>query len=125
MEFVDEVVSISIRSFARTHVVFPWIMFREKGQKLFHIVFTVLVIKVDDESDWGDCENLHFFCFTVNLQVSNEIVLGGYFFIELKVVDKSFLGIRKHFFVVVSLFGKEPLEIGNLLPWLDFLPDFS
>jgi hypothetical protein len=125
LELVDEVVRIGVRSFAWIHVVFPWIMFREKGQKLFHIVFAVLVIKVDDESDWSDCENLHFFGFAVNLQVSNEIVLGRYFFIELKVVDKSFLGIREHFFIVVTLLGEKPLEIGNLLPRLDLFPDFS
>jgi hypothetical protein len=29
----------------------PWVVFCEKGQKLFYVVLTVFVVEVDDESD--------------------------------------------------------------------------
>jgi hypothetical protein len=92
---------------------------------LFDIVFAVLVIKIDDKSDGGYGENLHFFCFTVNLEVSDKIVLGRDFLIELEMIDESFLGVREHFFVVVTLLGEKPLEVRDLFPWLDLFPDFS
>jgi hypothetical protein len=51
LELVDEVVIVCIKLLARTVVMLPWVMFCEKGQKLFYVVLTVFVVEVDDESD--------------------------------------------------------------------------
>ena len=51
LELVDEVVSVCIRLLARTVVMLPWVVFCEKGQKLFYVVLTVFVVEVDDKSD--------------------------------------------------------------------------
>jgi len=65
-------------------------MFHEIVQKLFQVVLTVFVIKVYNESQRSNSENLYFFGLAVKHEISNEIVFGGYFLVELKVIYNSF-----------------------------------
>lgn len=79
-------------------------MFGKKCKKLFDIVLTILIIKVNDESYWRDIEKLNFFSLTVKLEISYQVVFSGDFLIELKMIDGFFLCVREHFFVIVPLF---------------------
>jgi hypothetical protein len=82
-------------------VTLAGVIFVEEAEELLKVVLTVLVVEVDDEGDGGDAKNLHFFGFAVELQISDEVVFGGEFLIELKVVDCACLGEGCHFLVVV------------------------
>jgi hypothetical protein len=75
---------------------------------LFQMILTIFIIKINDKSYWSYRKHFHFFSLTINLQVSDQIVFCANLLIKLKMIDHSLLSKRPHFFIIVSLFGKQP-----------------
>ncbi len=105
-------------------VAFSWIIFLEKAQKLFHIIFTVFIVKVDDESYWSYVKYFNFLGLTVDLQILYELVFSADLLIELEVVNDPLLCERPHLLIVMAIFIKDPLKIRYSFSRFDLLPYF-
>jgi len=65
----------------------PWLVLEEEVEELFEVVLTVFVIKVDEKRDGCQAEQFDLAALAVDLQVSDQSVLGCDFMVALEVVD--------------------------------------
>lgn len=105
--------------------IFPGVIFLEERKELFQVEFAVLAIKVQDEGDWSDAEELDLFGLAKKLEVFDERILGRYLMIELEVIDYSFAAVPPHFLEVIFVLVEDPLKVGETFSLGEFLPAFS
>jgi hypothetical protein len=56
------------------------------------------------------------------LQISDQGIFGADLMVEFKVVNDFLFGVTPHLFIVMFVLIEDPLEIGDALSKLDFLP---